>query len=672
MIGQIVLDKDGKPVGGNGKALTASQLTLPQGVKDLFSRVQRDYQTAHMLQNKPFDEFDGHSLLQRAKLDQQTFGAFVGIEFVAKHKRWRFKGRKNTARNKLISILAHVIAGMLFPVVYAQNDQDEEDKVTARAMRILIEEWLRTADYEIKFFYLVLSALVNPGAMVEVEFVEELTTIRERNARGEMNARQVVDELMSGLFLHIIPIDEIMFGDYYSGTADVQKQPFTFRVRRISYEQARGKYSGMHSYMGKDLFDYVQAGKTRCMVGVAENATLFDVDMDDSDANFVQELTVKYRKDDLELTWVGGIGMFNYENPLNNPIKHRRMVCDKKTGEWYTIPLYNVVMTGFEPIDPAGRFLWFKSGAFKEYWEDQKINELDRLLVDGIKLDVMKPMFLSGVAQVDESVMAPGATVTMPQGATATAYSLGPNLVQAYNAIIKAEEDMSLSTQDKIMEGVTEKGVTATQTGVAEKNARIFLGVFGLMISNLVKGIGYLTLDCVIQYGTVGELDATSTEAFRIKYRSFLARGKEKGKNVTNRIMFTDAYMGRKITDDRKREIEWELYDKSGGEKSDQRIWMINPYRFARTRYSLHIEADKIVMKSMGVDRIEKDRAFEKFMDPRVLPFIDPEAVVNDFVIDEYSDGDPDRYKRKEGMDDLINQMMSQVGGGGAPTAEPQ
>ncbi|MBZ4284119.1 hypothetical protein LAJ55_15045, partial [Streptococcus pneumoniae] len=82
----------------------------------------------------------------------------------------------------------------------------------------------------------------------------------------------------------------------------------------------------------------------------------------------------------------------------------------------------------------------------KEYWEDKKINELDRMLVDGIKLDVMKPMFLSGVAQVDQNVMAPGATIAMPAGANAQAYSLGPNLVQAYNAIVAAEQDMSEST----------------------------------------------------------------------------------------------------------------------------------------------------------------------------------------------------------------------------------
>lgn len=659
MIGQVIL-KDGLPVSGNGTKLEPSSYNPPKEVKDLFARVQKDYQTAYMLQHKPFDEFDGYSVLQRAKLDQETFAAFVGLEYVGASRRWRWRGRKNTARNKLIGILAHIIAGMLYPFIFAQNDQDEEDKVTAKAMRILLEERLQQADYEVKFFYSVLAALVNPAVTIEVEYVEELTTIRERMLNGEMTVRQVIDEAVSGLFLHIVPIDEIMYGDFYSGTGDVQSQPFIIRQRRISYDSARGKYAGKFYQNGKDLFDYVEAGKTRCML-TNETETLFDVETDEADRNFVQELTVKYRKDDLELVWVGGVGMFDYKQPYNNPIKHRRMTLGRDNS-WYTVPLYNYAMGGFEPLDPSGRFLWFKSAAFKEYWEDKKINEMDRLLVDGIKLDVMKPMFLSGVARVDESVMAPGATVAMPQGASATAYALGPNLVQAYNAIVAAEKDMSESTVDKIMEGQTEKGITATQTNEARTNARIFLGVFGFMVANLVKQLGELALDCIIQHDTVGELDALSSEPFRVKYRSFIARGKEKGKNVTNKIIFTGDYMGMPMSPERKREIEWELFEKAGGEESDQRIWMINPYRFARTRYSLSISADQIVMKSTGLDRQEKDRAFEKLMDPRVLPFVDPEAVVNDLVIEEYSDGDPDRFKKKGGQEELINGLLAQAG----------
>ncbi len=661
MIGQVILDpKTGEPIAGDGKALTKSQYNPPMAVKKLFARVQKDYQTAWSLMHRTFDEFDGHSLLRRAELDQETFAAFVGAEYVPKNKSWRFRGRKNTSRNKLIGILAHMIVGMLYPFVYAQDDSDMEDKMTAKAMRILVEDKLRTAKYEQKFFYSVLCALVNPAVFLEVEYAEVLTTIRERQKNGEMKTRQVVDEMVSGLLLHVIPIDEIMLGDYYSGTGDIQAQPYIIRTRRISYDQARGLYSGRYTYEGKDVFDYVNAGQTHWLSS-NEEQTLFDVEWDEIDANFVQEMTIYYRKDDLKLTWVGGVGMFDHEKPYDNPFHHRRMMLDSKTKEWYTVPVYPFAMSGFEPIDPAGRFVWFKSGAFKEYWDDVKLNRMDKLFVDATTLDVFKPHFLSGVAKVDQNVMAPGATVAMPQGANVTAYSMGPNLVAAMNVMKQAETDMSESTQDKIMQGQTQKGITATQTIEARQNARIFLGVFGFMIANLVKQVGELVMDIVIQYDTVGELDALTPGSLRMKYKAFLARGQEGGKDVTNRIIFTDKYIGRKMTEKQLREKEWDLYEQSGGEESDQRIWMINPYKFARTRYSMFIDADQIVQKSMGTDRLEKDRAFEKLMDPRVLPFVDPEAVANDFVIEEYAQGDPDRYKKKGGSDELIDALLGQV-----------
>ena len=86
----------------------------------------------------------------------------------------------------------------------------------------------------------------------------------------------------------------------------------------------------------------------------------------------------------------------------------------------------------------------------------------------------------------------------------------------------------------------------------------------------------------------------------------------------------------------------------------------------------MFIDADQIVMKSMGVDRIEKDRAFEKFMDPRVMPFIDPEAVVQDFVIDEYAGGDPDRYRTKQGQENLVNALLGQAQQGAPMTSASQ
>lgn len=660
MIGQIITSDDtGNPLDNNGNKLSLSAYQPDDETKKLFAKIQKDYQIAYALQHRSFQEFDGFSLLQRTRMDQETFGAFVGAEYVPIHKRWRWKGRKNTARNKIIGILAHMIAGMLYPFVYAKNEQNEEDKLTARVMKILVEDHLKKAKYETKFLFMVLTALVNPAVVVEVEYIEALQIIKQRLADGSVKILEAVDEMLSGLNLNIIPIDEFLISDFFTGT--IERQAYVMRLRRISWDTARKIHEGKHKMKnGQDPFDFVQAGKTRVMLTGQENQALYDIEWTEADRDYVQELTVYYKDEDLEVTWVGGVFMGDENDIFNtNPFKHRRMILSK--GEWLSIPIMPFAKTGFEPIDPTGRFFYYKSAAFKEYWDDAALNAMQKMVFDGTALDVIKPLFLSGVAKVDSTVLAPGATIGMPQGATVTPFSMGSNLMAAYNSINQQEKDLSESTQDKIMGGGADKGVTAYATSKAEQNARIILGVFGAMIADLIRQIGELTMDCIIQYTTVGELDSTTPEALKMKYQTFLAQGKEKGKTVTNRIIFSDEYMGKNMTKEQINEAEWKLFDDSGGDESDQRIYKVNPYKFARYSYTMRVDPDKIVMKSTGSDRQEKLLAFNILTDPRVAPFTDQKAVVDDFAIEEYGGDDPDKYKTKQDpQNEMLNSMMGQ------------
>lgn len=669
MIGQQIVGEDGKPLDGYAN-LAKSQYQPSQEVARFLARVQLDYQVAYNLQNRNFEEFDGYSLLQRARLDQQLFAAYVGAQFIAKQNRWRWIGRKNTARNKLIGILAHMLAGMLYPVVYAQNDQDEPDKMAARVMKILIEEHLRAAKYEIKFLYIVLSALVNPATFVQVEYVVAFQKIKQRLADGKIKIVEAVDEFLTGLNLHTLQIDELLLPDFYSGTGNLQVLPNLIRVRRISYDTARSIYGGKKKTTidGKkiDLFDLVKPGMTRYVLSGNDNQTLFDIEWTEADQNYVQVLTVYYRNEDLEVDIVGGVFMGNEEDLYNtNPFKHRRMTMIG--DEFISAPIYPFAMSGFEPIDPAGRFAYFKSGAFKEYWDDLGSNTMDRLLMDGTYLDVFKPQFLSGVAKSDNNVMAPGATIYMPQNASATMYNLGPNLAAAITALKERERNMSESTQDPIMSGQQTPDITATATLQAAQNARVFLGVFGLMIANLVKEVGELVMDIEIQHTTIGEIDASIPESLRMKYKTILTRGKEKGKDITNRVEFTTEFMGRPMTEDQKKTLEWALFDKTGGEDSDQRIYKVDPYKFARLKYSMYVDADKIIMRSTGTDQQRQLLAFQMMTDPRVAPFTDQKNVVTDFVIEPFSEGDVDRYLRKDSEQDMLNSMMMNPGGGSVP-----
>lgn len=664
MIGGIVTDTDGDPIDGNGQKLAMSSYQPSDDIKKLFARVQKDYQTAWTLQHRSFEEFDGVSLLQRARLDQQTFGAYVGAIVEPVSKQWRWKGRKNTARNKVIGILAHVISGMLFPYCSAYNDENEEDKMTAKVMQILIENHLKKADYEIKFLFMMTSALVNPAVFVEVSYLEAMQRIKIKNADGTYRVEEAVDEILTGINLNIIPIDQLLLGDFF--TFDLQRQPFIVKVSRISYDEARGIYKGKYIIDGKDQFDYVTAGATRIVMAGQEHQTLYDIEWTEADGNFVQVINIQYRGEDLEVEFVGGVFMGEAKDIYNsNPFKHRRMSLIK--DQWCSISVYPYAKSGFEPLDPSGRFAYYKSACFKEFWDDAGQNRMHQLAFDGTFLDVIKPNFLTGVTKIDQSVMVPGATIALPTGANVVPYSLGPNLAAALNMMRTEQDDLSESTQDALQSGVAEKGVTATATQKAEQNAKVILGVFGIMIADLVRQVGELTMDCIIMHETVGEIDATIPTSLNMKFKQSMFKGKEGGKDITNKVEFNMNTMHPDLSKSKANDLEWGLFNKYNGMDASVRHYIVSPYKFARTQFSLYIDPDTIISRSMGTDQLRKDRAFNLLTDPRVAPYVDQQAVVDKYVLEEFSDGNPDEFKKKP--EDMQNSLLGATMGQQPPQA---
>ena len=659
MISNSATGTDGNPVDPQTK-ISKKSYNPSDDVKKLWEKVLIDYVNAYNLQQRPFDEFDQMSLLQRMNQDQQTFAAFVGANFEPADKSWRWKGRKNTARNKIIGILAHVISGMLFPMVYAYNEENKEDELTARVMRILVENHLKKANYEMKFLFMMCSALVNPAVFASVEYIEACQKIKTKKD-GKWVIEEAVDELLTGINLDLIPVDQLLLGDFY--TFDIQKQPYIVRVRRIAYDQAKAIYGGKFTQDGEDLFNFVRPGEinTAGLGASRDYQTIFNIDFTNADANFVQEITVYYKSEDLQATFVGGIFFGNQEDVFNtNPFKKRRITTSKK-GEYITAPVYPFAKTGFEPIDPNGRFAYYKSAAFKEYWDDASQNRMYQLAQDGTYLDVFKPMFLSGVASIDSSVMVPGATIGMPQGASATPYQLGPNLQAALQLMRVNQDDMSLSTQDALQSGVAEKGITATASIKAEQNAKVIMNVFSTMVADLVRQIGELTVDDILLYTTTGEIDASIPENLKVKYKTIRAREKEGGKDITNLIEFSDEMMFPNYTKEKAEEKEWELFTKNGGMDAKSYEYVVNPYKFARSQFNVYVDPQQIISRSLGTDQLRKERAFVMLTNPIVQPYVDMAAVVDKFILQEYTDGDPGEFKAKQQNE---NQLANAMFGG--------
>jgi hypothetical protein len=70
----------------------------------------------------------------------------------------------------------------------------------------------------------------------------------------------------------------------------------------------------------------------------------------------------------------------------------------------------------------------------------------------------------------------------------------------------------------------------------------------------------------------------------------------------------------------------------------------------------------------MGTDQLRKERAFNILTDPRVAPYVNQQAVIDKFVLEDVSDGDPDEFKNTpEQTNEMLQQIMGQGGAGGGP-----
>lgn len=649
---------------GIPEPLKPKQPNFPEDVRKLWQQVQSDYFQAYALQNRPFEEFDMMSLLQRMNLDQQTFGAFVGANYSPTDQAWRWQGRKNTARNKIIGILAHVVSAMLYPFVYAYNEDNKEDELTARVMRILIENHLKKTDYETKFLFMMCSALVNPAVFATVEYIEALQTVKYRK-NGKIEIEQVVDELLTGIHLHLVPVDQMLLGDFY--TFDLQKQPYIIRVRRLGYDEAKSIYgNGKYMYKGKDVFDFVKTGDMT--QGSPANAsrdyqTIYNIDWTNADQNFVQEITAYYKSEDLEVTFVGGVLMGNYDDVYNsNPFKKRRLTTNKK-GEYCTAPVYPFAKTGFEPLDPNGRFAYYKSAAFKEFWDDASINRTYQLLQDGNYLGTFPPNMITGVSNIDSSIMIPGNTFAAPKDATLTQAFQMRN-TDALIAILNTnKDDISLSTQDALQSGFAEKGVTATASLKAEQNARIIMTVFATMISDLVKQIGQLYVDDIILHTTLGQIETSLSDGLQAKFKDIRVSTKENGRDMNNIIKFAPEMELPTFTQEKADELAWKLFNESGGMEPDSFTYIVNPYKFYKAQFNVYVDPQVIISRSIGTDQLRKERLLQYAINPAIAPFLNVKEVVDKLVIEDLAEGDPDKFKADE-------NQMAQAMFGSAPMGQ--
>ena len=607
---EVTRNRDGKITA------TPAPFQPEEKVKERTSQVMRDFQRASELRNKPYREFNNRSLLEYQDHCQKAWNSYMPEKSSDPDVAWQSNVVRPLTRNRIISIAAHMTASVLHPKVLAQNDEDDEDKDAAQVMRDLMEWRGEQANYVETFTYGVIAALVNPAVIIHTEFRKIPRVVKEIMDDGSWEEKEIEDEELSGFQDQIVPLEELFIADFYTG--DIQKQPYLVWRRYLDYNEAYGKYG--HN----DNFKHVQPGTQ--FVFDKDTDTFYEQYDDDLEDSFVEEVVYYNRTADLEIVFVNGILMTDPDRP--------NMRKDKK---------YPFAKGGFEPID-EGRFIYYKSAADKMKGDQDVADELYRILIDSGKLQSMPPTAVFGGEEVDSSVVMPGAVTTF-SNADAKIEPINPsgNLNNTLSILQKVEASAEESSNSSLLSGQAPKSAsTAFEIARLEQNARTVMGLFGKMIGFLVRDLGDLVKNDILQYMTVAEASDIMGPTDRLKFRSFLVPDRFSSGKTKSRKIVLDAETGMKD----ELEESFEILQEEGLE-SDKEIWKINPTMFRSLKFQVRIDPDFRPPTNDALNRALNLEAYDRAIQN---PAANQVEIYKELLLGSYENlrDDPDRFVNEQ------------------------
>lgn len=623
MVGELLRDKKGNVEN------TISLYQPSKPTRDFIAYVREDYSIGHFNMHKPYTEFNNRSVVNTMNDHQMAFNNYIPPRSQDPNESWKSQTVRPLTRNKVISIAAHITAQVVFPAVLAQNSNDQEDKEVASVMQDLMRWVMDQSRYETTFLFMVIGAMVNPCIYMKPEFVEVMQSIKRKDEKGNITKEEVVDEVFSGFNTFLIPCDEIFIANIYE--YELQKQRFIIHRRFIEYEEAKAFWSDHED------FKYVRPG---VRIFFDDDSGMFYEQKDDDLNTLVEEATYYNRTEDTQVTLVNGILVTSKDQR----IKHR----DNKDK-----PKYPLAKTGYEPIDEK-HFYYYKSAVSKLMPDQDVLDQMWNMFMDGKFLDVMPPSaIIGGNDETDNTVIIPGATNYYPENTQIVPMGLGRNTDAGLIAIQALENSMSESTQDPRSGGSAGEKITARQFIGEENNARVQLGLFLRMISNIVEDFGDLMQDIIIHHMTVGQVEEITAGQSRMKFRTFLIPDQvEDGRKITKSIQFTNEFADEEMDEDRELKESFKLFKEEGALKATKKIYKVNPSLFSQMKFKTVMKSERLISRSEELERLLSLEAYDRMIvDPTISS--SPEslrAVSRDFLVEPLAKGESDKYLPAAGL----------------------
>lgn len=576
----------------------------------------------------PCVEFNDLSLTDRDQYDQMSFNTYQtnnGESWAGNPQMaWRSRAIRPIVRNKCISIAAHATARLIFPKVFAYNEESDEQQDAARVMEDLMEWSGDVSNYSYVALMRVITALASPASIGYTEYGEVTRTVKtEKGDDGKWIEKRIRDESYPCFMDELVPVTQLYIQNMFE--PDIQKQGWLIWRKVYSYSEAQNKYNGVY-----DNFQYVRPG----VQTIYDDANrtfyyVYDPNMRQED---VEEVIYWNKNLDLKIIMVNRVMLTEHDNP--NPRQDKLYPFDK---------------FGYEPIH--NRFFYYKSLAFKLQQDANVINTLYQMVIDKTYLSIFAPMVATGDEIIASDVIVPGAVTTLTApGSDLRAINPGvPNALQdGINSIKLVEESIDETSADNQQSGDGKGGSsqTAYEISVLEKNANTVLGLFLQMIAKHVKDFGKLRMGDILQYLTLPEVvQLEGEEDADLVYKTFFIKGGDTT-NGQNKKITLDKDMPDEMSDDEYLDASYELLGEE--DKKSMQISRVNPSIFRELEYMVTVSPDILNPRSTDLERAFALEDYDRMVAAPPGMF-DPEETAK-FLLQNnpLTKRDPDKYIAKQ------------------------
>lgn len=627
-----------------GQITKESQLSMYQPsaeVVEFTKYVQQDYSAGQDILDRTWVELNDRSITEDENRGKGMFNAFVDTSVEDPNEAWKWRGTRSMARNKGIAMHANLTANYIIPTFTAQNDDDEVDRDFSEIMRDIVQ-WMTlpaNSNYQSSFLQVVFGMITNPVTYLSAEYCEVFQTIREKQEDGKYLTKEILDDVFSGFHAPILSSSQVLITNAFE--RNIQKQRRIIKRRHAEKQELEAKFGSHENWM------YVKPGwKT---VYNDEDGLFYDI-KDDDRPYLVAEETVLSRRDDSEVSFIGGIYMGD-ANVYDNPIKHR----DHRNA-----PKYNVVPFGYSRI--GEHFFYYKSMMNCLGWDNMLYDAMSEIVMNRSMLEVDIPVAVSGSDEINSSVMFPSAVVTF-ENPDAKISPLIPNsnMAAGFNALRETEKSMTEGSVNPTVSGqLPEASQTAYSVSQAQASAKKLIGGVGKSLTESMTMYGDLMKDIVINHVTVPQVDELVGGGMRLKYRTFLLQNKSGGGKMMDRtIKFDESLIGQSYTKQEMEDKHLKLLEDSGYPDSKNSIRIANPELFARFRYLANADVEEMFSRNSEYWQPILTSLYQFLKDD---PNVDGTFLLNKLSY-AYFGGEGDRLIRKE---PLLPPGGEAVGGGQA------